>query len=133
MTLMEPWRPQAISLDTNRPFFEQFADMIRSAIAKGELQAGQRLIAVREFASLFRVNPNTVMRTYADLEREGFLQTFRGQGTFVTKDPSVLVKSKKMLAHVAYEKWEETAKSLGMTIEQIIEIARKENEEGEKL
>ena len=55
------------------PLYAQLADRLRRAIALGELVPGQQLPTVRQFAVDLRINPNTVARAYAELEREGAL------------------------------------------------------------
>ena len=62
---------------------EQIEHGIRRAIACGDLQGGQELPPVRQLAGDLGVNFNTVARAYRNLERDGLLQTRRGQGTFV--------------------------------------------------
>jgi len=67
------------------PLYLQMRDQVLHAIARGSLRYGDQLPTVREVAIALAVNPNTVNRAYADLEREGVLQTQRGRGTFVAK------------------------------------------------
>lgn len=67
------------------PLYLQMRDQVLHAIARGALRYGDQLPTVREVAVALAVNPNTVNRAYADLEREGVLQTQRGRGTFVAK------------------------------------------------
>lgn len=70
--------------NTSKPIYLQLADRIHRLIVSKELKAGEKLQSVRDMALSYNVNPNTVQRTYSELEREGILETRRGQGTFVT-------------------------------------------------
>ncbi len=70
------------------PLYQQVAQQVRRLIASGALAPGDRLPTVREMASDLTLNPNTVARAYQDLEREGVVETRRGQGTFACA-PSV--------------------------------------------
>jgi GntR family transcriptional regulator len=70
------------------PLYAQIERGLRAAIAAGRLQAGDQLPTVRELAVDLRVNANTVARVYADLEREGVLETRRGVGSFVSATPA---------------------------------------------
>jgi GntR family transcriptional regulator len=70
------------------PIYAQLDRSIRAAIATGELQPGTQLPTVRQLAVDLAVNANTVARVYAQLERDGILETRRGVGTFVRESPS---------------------------------------------
>ena len=70
------------------PIYAQLDRSIRAAIATGELEAGAQLPTVRQLAVDLAVNANTVARVYAQLERDGVLETRRGVGTFVRESPS---------------------------------------------
>lgn len=65
------------------PLYAQLDRGLRAAIASGRLTAGDQLPTVRQLAVELRVNANTVARVYADLERDGVLETRRGVGSFV--------------------------------------------------
>ncbi|MBM7644630.1 GntR family transcriptional regulator [Scopulibacillus daqui] len=71
-------------LDFSQPLYEQILEQIRSALAKGEIGLGEKIPSVREMAHALKINPNTVMRAYKELERDGLTEKRRGQGTFVT-------------------------------------------------
>jgi len=70
------------------PIYAQLDRSIRAAIATGELQPGAQLPTVRQLAVDLAINANTVARVYAQLERDGMLETRRGVGTFVRESPS---------------------------------------------
>ena len=70
------------------PIYAQLDRSIRAAIATGELGTGTQLPTVRQLAVDLAVNANTVARVYAQLERDGILETRRGVGTFVRESPS---------------------------------------------
>jgi len=70
------------------PIYAQLDRSIRAAIATGELRNGAQLPTVRQLAVDLAVNANTVARVYAQLERDGILETRRGVGTFVRESPS---------------------------------------------
>ena len=66
------------------PLYRQIAEQVKAAIAAGALRAGDRMPSHRDLAKDLVVAPLTVSRAYEMLEREGFLATERGRGTFVT-------------------------------------------------
>jgi GntR family transcriptional regulator len=72
------------------PIAEQIAFGVKGAIARGELAAGDRLPSVRELAREATVNPNTVVRAYERLERDGIIVRRQGAGCFVTGRTSEL-------------------------------------------
>jgi GntR family transcriptional regulator len=65
------------------PVSEQISEGIRFAIATGRVAPGDRLPSVRGLAKELLVNPNTVLKVYRDLEREGVVRTRSGSGVFV--------------------------------------------------
>src|SRR5215212_4844038 len=70
------------------PIYAQIERALKAAIASGRLTAGDQLPTVRQLAVDLRVNANTVARVYADLERQGVLETRRGVGSFVLASPA---------------------------------------------
>ncbi|WP_282940970.1 GntR family transcriptional regulator [Paenibacillus sp. RC67] len=117
------WKPDQMRIDPSRPLYEQFVEQLRADIARGVLAPGARLPSVRELAAAIRVNPTTVMKTYQELERNELIVTYRGQGTFVTKDEAIIQQSKHTLAVHALQKLREVAESLDMTVEELLELA----------
>jgi GntR family transcriptional regulator len=69
------------------PVYRQIQDQIRYGIANGSLSPGEQLPTVRALAVELSVNPNTVIKAYSELEREGVLTTEQGSGTFVASEP----------------------------------------------
>lgn len=72
------------------PIYVQLMDQIRRAVASGVLPPGEQLPSVRDLALQLSINPNTIVRVYQELEREGVVYTLRGRGTFVAKPASTL-------------------------------------------
>jgi len=71
------------------PIFEQIADAVMAALARGELGPGDKLPSARALAEELKVNPNTVIRAFELLEHRGITETRRGLGTFVREDVDV--------------------------------------------
>ena len=70
-----------------RPIYSQIMENIRSQIATGILQPGDKLPSVREMAATMSINPNTIQRAYRELEVGGVIQTIPGKGCFVCGIP----------------------------------------------
>jgi GntR family transcriptional regulator len=69
------------------PPYLQIVQQVRQALRMGLLDTGDKLPAVREVVAATAVNPNTVLKAYRDLEREGLIEARPGHGTFVLKRP----------------------------------------------
>ncbi|QQE77405.1 GntR family transcriptional regulator [Alicyclobacillus sp. SO9] len=66
-----------------QPMYQQVVDGVKSAVAKGILQPGDKLPAVRELSMELTLNHNTVAKAYQELERAGVIEVWRGRGTFI--------------------------------------------------
>ncbi len=74
-----------ITLDyaDRRPIYEQVVDKMKDLILLGVLETDSQLPSVRELAMDLSINPNTVQRAYAELERQGVIYCVKGRGNFV--------------------------------------------------
>ena len=88
---------------SSKPIYEQIAEMIKKRIIRGELTAGGKLPSVREMAIEVNVNPNTVQRTYRELETMDIVESKRGQGTFVTEDTEVIASIRRYVLRAGNE------------------------------
>lgn len=70
-----------------RPIYTQISDGIRDQILSGVLQPGDKLPSVREMAAELTINPNTIQRSYRELELQGWIATVPGKGCFVCGIP----------------------------------------------
>ena len=66
-----------------RPIYTQIIDGFREQIAAGILRPGEKLPSVRELAATLAINPNTIQRSYRQLEADGWIATVSGKGCFV--------------------------------------------------
>jgi GntR family transcriptional regulator len=69
------------------PPYLQLVQQVRQALRMGVLKVGDQLPTVREVVAAVAINPNTVLKAYRDLEREGLIEARAGQGTFVRQLP----------------------------------------------
>lgn len=67
-----------------RPIYEQVVDKLQKLIINGVLEPDSKMPSVRSLAMELSINPNTIQKAYAELERAGFLYTIKGRGNFVT-------------------------------------------------
>lgn len=105
---------------TSSPIYLQLADRIQRRILRRELAPGEKLPSVREMAVQSNVNPNTVQRTYRELERMGIVETRRGQGTFITEDGSRLEKVREDLRQQQIEAFVQAMGEIGFSPREIL-------------
>jgi GntR family transcriptional regulator len=72
---------------SNVPPYVQLVEQVRQALLNGTLRPGDRLPTVKEVVGSLAINPNTVLKAYRDLEREGLVEGRQGVGTFVLRRP----------------------------------------------
>lgn len=73
-----------ISNNANKPIYEQITSQIKAMIMSGELQAGDAIPSMRALAKSIHVSVITVQKAYEDLQRDGFIETTVGRGSFVS-------------------------------------------------
>ncbi|MFT4511368.1 MAG: GntR family transcriptional regulator [Planctomycetota bacterium] len=73
------------------PLYRQIVRQVQEALASARLRSGDQLPSQRELAQQVAVSPLTVKKAYDELEREGVIETRRGQGTFVVARPESIV------------------------------------------
>jgi GntR family transcriptional regulator len=119
-------------IDLSQPLYEQILDQIRSLVAKGEIGLGEKIPSVRELAQALKINPNTVMRAYQELERDGLTEKRRGQGTFITTSPDQVEGFRQELAQRTINDFLRKMENLGYSQDDIIKtIQRKPSRKGE--
>jgi GntR family transcriptional regulator len=111
-----------LDLKSGVPFYRQIIDQVKSAIATGQLEPGDRLPTVRQLAVDLSVNPNTVSRAYTELELTGLVDTHMGSGTFVgqKKVEQNDVERRRILDEISQE-FLSRASSHGFTLDDILE------------
>ena len=112
------------------PIYLQLVDRINRQIIRNELKAGDKLPSVRDMAIQAGVNPNTIQRTYSELERMEIVETKRGQGTFVTEDTKKLAYLREKLKREHIEAFLRDMKEMGFTLEEMMEGIRMVLEDG---
>lgn len=74
-----------------RPIYEQVVEKFKMLILRGVLKSDDKMPSVRNLAVDLSINPNTIQRAYAELERQGYVYTVKGKGNFVS-DSTLLLK-----------------------------------------
>jgi GntR family transcriptional regulator len=103
-------------LDTRSgvPTYLQLAQQVRQAVRLGILRPGDQLPTVKEVVSSLAINPNTVLKAYRELDREGVVEGRRGVGTFVAALPDVPPPDGVKELRTALGKWVQRARTAGL-------------------
>ncbi|WP_408636692.1 GntR family transcriptional regulator [Paraclostridium bifermentans] len=119
-----------ISNTSTTPLYEQIQNQIQNQILDSTLKQGEGLPSIRNFAKELKVSIITIKRAYEELEKEGFIETVSGRGTFVS------MQNKDRLRETALYEIEnkleiviKQAKSIGISLEEGIEIFKSLYEE----
>lgn len=119
----------AWTLYADRPIYTQLVEKIQRDIVSGVYKAGDKIPSVRELATEAAVNPNTMQKALAELERLGLLFAQRTSGRFVTEDEEMIKKVKEEMASQQIQAFLENMKQLGYDVEQTISVIREMRKE----
>lgn len=118
-----------IEFNEKTPIYLQIMDLIKMDIVTGKLKANDKLPSVRDMAMNLKVNPNTLQRSYQELERLGIVYTQRGTGTFVGEEKNMVEDLKKEMSKEVIDSFILRMKSLGFTDNEIIKSISSETKE----
>lgn len=112
-----------LSNASDKPIYEQITVQLKEAILANKLQAGDALPSIRALAKDLKISVMTTKRAYADLERDGFIETVAGKGSFVTERNQDFLRE-ELLRQVEehMQKAVRTAKTAGLIKEEIQEL-----------
>ena len=108
------------TLDKSRPICPQLCEIICVAIEKGEFSVGEKLLSVREIALLAGVNPNTVQKSFEELERRGVIHSVRCSGWYVNENVDAATDEVRSLQRKKTEEYLAAMKQLGCNLDEII-------------
>ena len=121
----------AWKLDSDRPIYIQLVEQIQLYIVSGKSPGGSRLPSVRELAAEAGVNPNTMQKAFAELERDGLVMTNRTAGRFVTEDSKMVQQIRQKLASEEIHLFLGKMKQLSFEKEELISLLKTDYKEGE--
>lgn len=121
----------AWDLEDDRPIYAQLVERIQKQIVSGQYPPGGRLPSVRELAAVAAVNPNTMQKAFAELERSGLIITQRTNGRTVTEDGELIGNIRSEMAKEQVETFWAGMKELGFTKQETVELL-KNRFEGDK-
>ncbi len=112
----------ANDFSSNVPIYLQIMDDVKLKIVSGVWEPGQRLQSVRDLAVEFSVNPNTMQRALAELERAGLLYAERTSGRFVSQDQQKIQQARHEMAEEYTNNYFNSMQKLGFKNEEIVNI-----------
>ncbi len=108
-----------INYKDRRPIYEQVVERFKELILKGVLEPDSQLPSVRALAMDLSINPNTIQRAYAELERQGYIYSVKGKGSFITAD-DLLLQQKRMEIFQELGQVVQEAKRIGISEEEFV-------------
>lgn len=119
----------AWKLDSDRPIYTQLLEQIQMQIVSGTYPSGSKLPSVRELASEAGVNPNTMQKAFAELERRRLILTQRTAGRFVTQDKDLILHIRQELAKEQRNQFLHKMRQLGYEGKEILSFFETEQKE----
>ena len=120
-----------ISNSNKKPIYDQIESQIKDMIMIGTLKEGDALPSMRLLAKELRISVITTKRAYEELERDGFIETVTGRGSFVARKNLELIKEEQLRRAEEYLlESVDVAKSSGITLEELVDILSALYEEG---
>ena len=113
----------------NRPLYEQVTEKLQELMLLGVLEEDSQMPSVRSMAMELTINPNTIQRAYSALERDGYLYTVKGRGSFVGSIMRLKESKKKHLVN-QLGVLASQAVDLGIPREEFIQLAGQEYDNG---
>ena len=114
--------------DNERPIYLQIVELIKLDIISGKIKKGDKLLSVREFAILYKVNPNTMQKALLELEREKLIFTERTNGKYVTLDEELINQIKNKYIDDKLNSLILEMNNIGLDIKNIIEKLNKKGD-----
>ena len=114
-----------ISSNTSKPIYEQITSQIKAMIMSGELKTGDPIPSMRSLAKSIRVSVITVQKAYEDLQRDGFIETTVGRGSFVSaqnKDFYQEEQQRQIESHL--QEAVDLARASGISFEKLTELLK---------
>ncbi|GAA3662846.1 GntR family transcriptional regulator [Asaccharospora irregularis] len=111
-----------VEFDNSKPIYTQLVDHLRLKIVSGEMPSGSKVDSVRSMAEEVEVNPNTMQRALAELERLGLVYTQRTRGRFVTEDIEKINLIRKEIATLEISNLRDVLLKLGYSEDELIEL-----------
>ena len=122
---------QDLKLNNRTPVYIQIAFYVKQQILLGKVSSGDPLPSRREIATQLNINPNTAQKAFKLMEDEGYVITNGNQGSVIYIDENVYSRIKTELTQNMVKDFISTAKAIGLSFKDVIELISKYWDEGE--
>ena len=120
-----------IDYKDRRSIYEQLVERVTMLAATGIFPSGSQLPSVRQLASELSINPNTIQRAYAELEKAGVTYSVKGRGSFITDDVELLRSKRHDELMTAFNNLAARALAAGVPAQKLIAAIANFDKEGE--
>ncbi len=114
-----------VDVKSRKPIYEQLVESVKTSVVKGFMKPDEPLPSVRQLAGELAINPNTIQKAYAELERQGIVYSVPGKGSFVSSDIKEVKDAHKNEILSQIEELAEHAREGGISKEEIIDTINK--------
>lgn len=112
-----------ISSNTSKPIYEQITSQIKALVMSGELQTGDPIPSMRSLAKSLHISVITVQKAYEDLQRDGFIETTVGRGSFISaQNRDFIQEEQQRLAEMHLQEAAEIGRTNGISLEKLTEL-----------
>ena len=112
----------AWKLDSDRPIYAQILEVMQLRIIAGVYRSGEKIPSVRELAAEAGVNPNTMLKALAELEKEGLVMAQRTSGRIVTEDMEMIKQTREQLAREQVQEFIDKMEKLGFNKKEVVAL-----------
>ena len=121
-----------ISSNTGKPFYEQITSQIKAMIMSGQLKTGDPIPSMRALAKSIHVSVITVQKAYEDLQRDGFIETTVGRGSFVAaRNKEFYQEEQQRRAEEHLQAAADIARASGIALQTLVDVLTLFYQEGE--
>lgn len=112
-----------ISNNTSKPIYEQITSQIKAMVMNGELQTGEPIPSMRQLAKSLHISVITVQRAYEDLQRDGFIETTVGRGSFISaQNKDFFQEEQQRQAEEHLQAAADIGRTSGISVEKLTEL-----------
>lgn len=111
------------------PIYTQLLEELKRRIVSGQYEPGEKLLPVRELAQEAKVNPNTMQKALAELERQNLVYAVRTTGRYITEDIQLIEQTKDEFARSHVQNYYKEMSTLGYEKQDMVRMITEYNEE----
>lgn len=112
-----------ISSNTSKPIYEQITSQVKAMVISGELQTGDPIPSMRALAKSLHISVITVQKAYEDLQKDGFIETAVGRGSFISaKNKDFFQEEQQRLAEEHLQTAADIGKASNISLEKLMEL-----------